>query len=152
MSNETKGRFEFNIDLSGVDFTNIALFIIGAAGAVGAFMFLQSLSVAVAAAMPFLLGGTLFAAIVGSFFYMLKLLKTMRVRASLRLSFWEGYTALAVFTVMGYFATACMQVFVLHGGNALTLWTNGAIACGGFAAFFGVGRFVAALWNDSSKK
>lgn len=151
MSNENNGRFEFNVDLSGIDFPNIALFVLGAAGAVGSFMFLQTLSVAVASAMPFLLGGTLFAAIVGSFFYMLKMLKTMRVRASFRLSFWEGYTALAVFTVMGYFATACMQVFVLHGGNALTLWTNGAIACGAFASFFGVGRFVTGLWNENAK-
>ncbi len=150
MSNLTKNPVDINIDLSGVTLSNIALFAAGAAGAGTGFYFLQKASLVFAGAMPFLLGGTLFAAIVGSFFYLMKMLKLMRVRSSLRLSFWEGFTALAVFTVMGYFATACMQLFTGSGGNPLSLWCTGSIACAGFATVFGLGRFVAGLWNDSN--
>ena len=151
MSNESNTKLELNIDLSRVDFTNIALFAVGAAGAVAAFWVLHSVTAVFAALLPYVLGSTLFAAIVGTFFYLAKMMRQMRVQASMKFSFWELYTALAVFATMGFFAAACMQVFMGMGGNSLALWTNGAIACASFACFFGVGRFVGGLWNETAK-
>lgn len=134
----------------GLDVKNLFMALVGASAVVGVFAVLNYVGSAFMAIMPVVLGGTLFTAIIGTFFFMLRLLKSMRTTATLRLSLSEIYTGVAVFSVMGLFANASMQIF-LSSGNALGTWTNATIAAGSFAALFGVGRFLVELWNSESR-
>jgi uncharacterized protein with PQ loop repeat len=130
---------------------NIVLAAIGAAAVCIGYSLLSKLTASVTALVPFVAGGLLFATLVGSFYFLLQLLKDMRQRARFRISFWDCYTAVAVFTVMGYMATACMHAFQ-STGNPLQLWNNGVFAAVGFTVVFGCARFMGELWNDDKKK
>lgn len=127
------------------------LALIGAGTVTGAYLLLMSVAGIFAALIPYVAGGLLFMTLVGSFYFLIGLLKDMRQRARFRVSFWDCYTAVAVFTVMGYMATACMHAF-LSTGNPLDLWNKGAIAAALFTTFFGLARFVGELWKDGAKK
>jgi uncharacterized protein with PQ loop repeat len=127
------------------------LALIGAGTVIGAYTALMSVASAFASLIPFVAGSLLFATLVGSFYFLLQLLKDMRQRARFRMSFWDCYTAVAVFTVMGYMATACMHAFQ-STGNPLQLWNNGVFAAVGFTVVFGCARFMGELWNDDKKK
>ncbi len=134
----------------GLDKTNAFLALVGASSVVGVFAVLNYIGGIFMAIMPVVLGGTLFAAIIGSFFFLLRLLKNMRQKASMRLSTGEIFTGVAVLTVMGYFATACMQIFTATG-NPLVNWTNGTVAAAGFVACYGLGHFLVELWNGDKR-
>ena len=134
----------------GLDKTNAFLALVGASAVLGVFSVLNYLGGIFMAIMPVVLGGTLFAAIVGSFFFLLRLLKNMRQKASLRLSPAEIFTGVAVFTVMGYFATACMQLFTATG-NPLSTWTTATVVASAFIACYGIGHFLVELWNGDKR-
>ena len=129
----------------------VVLAVVGAGLVTGAYSLLMSAAGAFSALIPYVAGGLLFATLIGSFYFLLGLLKDMRQRSRFRVSFWDCYTAVAVFTVMGYMATACMHAFQAHG-QVLALWNNGVVAAALFTTFFGVARFVGDLWNDSPKQ
>lgn len=134
----------------GLDVKNLLLALVGASAVVGVFALLNYVGSLFLAIMPVVLGGTLFAAIIGTFFFMLRLLKSMRTSSALRLSFSEIYTGVAVFSVMGLMANASMQVF-LSSGHPIGTWNNATVAAGAFAAMFGIGRFIVDLWNSESR-
>jgi uncharacterized protein with PQ loop repeat len=120
---------------------------IGAAVVYGIYHMLVTAVGAVATLMPFVAGGLLFVTLVGTFYFLVGLLKDMRKRPSLRVSFWDCYTAVAVFTVMGFMATACMHVFQ-GSGDPLSTWNSAGMAAGVFAVFFGIARFSVDLFKD----
>ena len=130
--------------------TNIVMAAIGAAGVCVGYSFLAKLGATFALLVPYIAGGLLFATLVGTFYFTMQLFKDMRARARYRVSFWDGYTAIAVFTVMGYMATACMHAF-LATGNPLDLWNKGSMAAGLFTVFYGLARFCGDLWKEDSK-
>lgn len=132
--------------------SNLVMAGVGAALVCGAYSLLAKLASGFAALIPFIAGGLLFATLVGSFYFLMQLLKNMRASPKLRVSFWDCYTAVAVFTVMGYMATACMHAFQATGGNALELWNHGAVAAALFTIFYGMARFVGDLYKNGGKK
>ena len=125
----------------------LALAAIGAGCVVAAYVAIMSVASVFTAVLPYVGGALLFATLIGSFYFLMGLFKDMRQHTRFRVSFWDGYTALAVFTVMGYMATACMHAF-LSTGNPLELWNSGSMAAGLFTVFYGLARFCGDLWKN----
>ena len=152
---EPKGSFEATVTInSGAvirSLSNVMFAGIGAGGIVAIFMALSYIGKMVNAIMPFVWGGFLFATLVSTFYLLLRVRKNMRASNKLRITFTEGYTAVAVFLAMGFFATACMHAFM---GDGLTLvhWTYGVVTAGVAVVGQGFGKFFVSLYAEGAKK
>ena len=152
MSNENQPQgVSIRVNIDANLFYNIIALVLGAGTVIGIFTVLQWLGQAISAIMPFVLGTTLFATVVGGFFYLLSAQKILRQTPKLRISFSEGYAALTIFISMGLFAMACMHAFQADG-LALGIWTQGVTAVALSAIFFGVGKFFVSSWNEGGNK
>lgn len=149
--NYMNSQFKISLDTGMLTRANVATALVGATLVAGAFHLLNTVVGAFAAVLPYAAGTMLFATLLGGFYYLLAVFKTMRKNARLRISFADAYTAVAVFTVMGYFATACMHAFQ-GSGQALAHWNHGAVAAALFTICFGIGKFVGELWNSDQKE
>lgn len=99
---------------------------------------------------PYIAGGTLFVVLTTIFLTILGTLKKHRKGARKTLATWDTFGAIAIITVLGYFAAACVATFQ-PGNYAADLWTNGAISALLWSFLFGGGKYAAELFNDKDK-
>lgn len=99
---------------------------------------------------PYVAGGILFVTLTTIFLSVITMLKKIRKSARKTFAVWDTYAAIAVLTVLGYFAAACVATFQ-PGGNAAELWSNGALAAFAWGCLFGSGKFSADLFRDGGK-
>lgn len=137
--------------IGGESIIKLIFALIGAGMVFLAAEVLLRVAVLFSAATPYIAGGILFATIVSIFFALLNSRKMMFRNVKFRISFAEGYTAVAIFIIMGYFATACMHAF-LGDGLALGLWNQGVSVCAMALVGFGMGKFAVSLWHNGAKK
>lgn len=101
-------------------------------------------------AVPYVAGGVLFISLTAIFLSVVSMLKKIRKSARKTIAVWDTYLAIAVITVLGYFAAACVATFQ-PGGNAAELWTSGATAAILWGLLFGCGKYGAELFRDGAK-
>jgi hypothetical protein len=99
---------------------------------------------------PYVAGGILFVTLTSIFLSVVLMLKKIRKSARKTIAVLDTYASIAVITVLGYFAAACVVTFQ-PGGNPTELWTNGALAAIVWVCLFGGGKWTAQLLRDDSK-
>jgi hypothetical protein len=104
----------------------------------------------VTTAVPYALGATLFVSLTAIFLSVIGTLKKMRKGARKTAAVYDTYAAIAVISVLGYFAAACVATFQ-PGGHATDLWTSGATAAIGWGLLFACGKYGAELFRDGGK-
>lgn len=101
-------------------------------------------------AAPYVAGAVLFASLTAIFLSIVGTLKKIRKSAKKVNATWDTYAAIAVLTVLGYFAAACVATFQ-PGANAAELWTAGATSAILWGLLFAGGKYGAELFRDGGK-
>lgn len=129
--------------------SHLFIAIIGGALIYGAYSALQYLASLAAGAIPFIFGGLLFVTLVWAFFMLIRVQHHMRRAPGSKISLHEGFTAVSIFVVMGFFAMACLHAFQ-HEPQALDAWNQGVVAAFIAAMLYKVGNFVGTLWSKGA--
>ena len=102
-------------------------------------------------AFPYVAGVTLFAALMSVFISIVFMLKRIRRSARKNVAITDCYRSLAVISVLGYFAAACVATFQ-PGTDPSQLWSYGIGSAALFAMLFAGGKFAMQLFNDGADK
>lgn len=134
-------------------FINVNSLLFGAyaaAAVLAVYSLIQLVGEVFTSILPYVAGGALFISLSAIFLSIIGMLKKMRKGARKNIATMDTYMAIAVLTVVGYFAAACVATFQ-PGAHAAELWTNGAAAAILWACLFGGGKYAAELFRDGGK-
>lgn len=132
---------------------NLNSFLFGAyaaAAVLAIYSVIQLLGSLFTTVLPYVAGGVLFVSLTAIFLSIIGMLKKFRKGARKTFAVWDTYLSIAVLTVMGYFAAACVATFQ-PGVNPAELWSNGALAAFAWVCLFGGGKYAAELFRDGGK-
>jgi len=103
----------------------------------------------ITSAAPYLAGAALFVTLMTVFLSIITMLKKFRRSAQKTFAIWDCYTAMAVISVLGFFAAACVATFQ-PGADPSTLWSYGVGTASLFGMLFGGGKWAGQLFNEGS--
>ena len=142
-----------SVDKAELRRLNLKSFAFGAYAATAVlaiYSLINMVSTVFTTALPYVAGGVLFITLTSIFLSIVVSLKKYRKGARKSLAVVDTYAALAVISVTGYFAAACVAIFQ-PGSNVAELWSSGALAAFCWAALFATGKYGGELFHGDSK-